>query len=38
MTFNDRLSEAAYYLGAIYVAEKSRRERVLGKIRIFLDD
>ena len=36
--FNDKLSEAVYYLGAIYVAEKSRRERptVLGKIRDFL--
>lgn len=36
--FNDKLELAVYYLGAIYVAEKSRRERptVLGKIRDFL--
>ena len=36
--FNDMLNDAVHYLGAIYVAEKSRRERpaVLGKIRDFL--
>ena len=36
VVFNDRLSEALSYLGAIYVAEKSRRQRLTRKIRDFL--
>ena len=34
--FNDRLERAVDYLRAIYVAEKSRRERLMGEIRNFL--
>ena len=34
--FNDRLERAIDYLRAIYLAEKSRRERLIGKIRNFV--
>ena len=34
--FNDRLERAVDYLRAIYVAEKSRRERLMSEIRNFL--
>jgi len=34
--FNDRLERAIDYLRAIYLAEKSRRDRLIGKIRNFL--
>lgn len=34
--FNDRLDDAVDYLRAIYLAEKSRRERLIGKMRNFL--
>ncbi|MDI6777206.1 MAG: guanylate kinase [Syntrophales bacterium] len=34
--FNDRLNDAVGCLRAIYVAEKSRRERLMDKIRDFL--
>jgi len=34
--FNDRLNDAIDYLRGIYMAEKSRRERLTGKIKNFL--
>jgi guanylate kinase len=36
--FNDRLGEAVDQLSAIYVAEKTRRERLMGRINSLFDN
>ena len=37
VVFNDRLDEAVAILHAIYIAEKTKRERLMGRISAFFD-